>query len=157
MAEPPRSGPLDARAFIRRKQREWETERERQRVAWFKDIGRQGKRGWTREAWTFMPQHNYAEKVFVIERFRYGGHQGQMAIEGGPQPDAIEYRFGYFIVGKNGRAAQRWVWGQYTPMIPSADLVPLLMRAVAERTVLLDGDAVRHLAELAATAHDGTA
>ena len=42
-----------------------------------KDISRKGKHIFEREAWTFMTQHNLEEKVFVIERLRRIGIEGE--------------------------------------------------------------------------------
>jgi hypothetical protein len=107
-----------------------------------KDIGRQGKRLWAREAWTWLVQSNYPEKVFVIERLRYlelvgiSGYDGDSVAVGD-----LEYRFGYYIVGKNGRVAGRWTWGQFSPMIPRADLAVLLAKARTEGTLHLEESA----------------
>ena len=38
------------------------------------------------------------------------------------EPGDIDYRFGYYMVGRRGRAAGRWTWGQFSPHIPHADL-----------------------------------
>jgi len=101
-----------------------------------KDISRTGNHFWIREAWTFMPQFNLNEKVFVIERLRRDSYEGQT--EGQKQWDKgdIEYRFGYYIVGKIGRAKGRWVWGQFCPFIPKEDLKKLLKKAEEEGTIL---------------------
>jgi len=48
--------------FIRRKNAEWERARERQKPFKTKDVGREGRHLWYREAWTGLPQHNYGEK-----------------------------------------------------------------------------------------------
>lgn len=48
----------------------------------------------------------------------------------------IEYRFGYYIVGQIGRAKDRWVWGQFCPMIPAEDLKKLMEKARREGTVI---------------------
>lgn len=39
----------------------------------------QGWNTWHRRAWTFMPQHNMSEKVFVIERLERGAPEGVIA------------------------------------------------------------------------------
>lgn len=102
-----------------------------------KDIGRRGQVHWQREAWTLRQQSNNPEKVFIIERFRLAAVEGERAVEVGALGD-VEYRFGYFIVGRIGRAAGRWTWGQYSPFVPSPDLGPLLRQARAEGTILVD-------------------
>lgn len=120
--------------FIARQTAKWE--RERERAIRTKDVGRQGYNTWIREAWTFHQQHNYAEKVLVIERLRRADVIGVRAFHGGAEAGDIEYRFGYYIVGRIGRAAGRWTWGQFSPFIPHADLYALLDRARAEGTLL---------------------
>jgi hypothetical protein len=125
-----------AEQFIARKREQWE--REHDRVIWTKDIGREGWHGWVREAGTLHAQHNLREKVLVIERWRHHGFKGVRAYTGGAQPGDIEYRFGYFTVGRIGRAGGRWVWGQFSVLIPRADLSQLLRKARDEGTLLDD-------------------
>ena len=119
--------------FIERKSIQWESELER--VRHWKDIGREGTHNWVREGWTFHTQHNLPEKVLVVERLRSVGRTGTRAYEGGAKSGDIEYRFGYWTVGRIGRAAGRWVWGQFSPMIPEHDLGELLAKAHAEGTI----------------------
>ncbi len=131
--------------LIRRKNAEWERARERQKPFKTKDVGREGRHLWCREAWTWLPQHNYGEKVFVIERLRNVGQEGRRAFDGGARPGDIEYRFGYWIVGRIGRAKGKWWWAQFSPLIPHRDLEPLLEKARAEGTFIDPGDApMRH-------------
>lgn len=101
-----------------------------------KDIGREGRHVWIREAWTFMPQGNLDEKVFVVERLRKENYEGRLAREKQWKRGDIEYRIGYYIVGKIGRAKGKWVWGQFCPLIPAEDLKKLLEKAKKERTIL---------------------
>jgi len=101
-----------------------------------KDINRKGNHIWIREAWTFMPQFNIDEKVFVIERLRRERYDGQAVGQKQWGKGDIEYRFGYYIVGKIGRARGRWVWGQFCPFIPQEDLNKLLNKARQEGTIL---------------------
>jgi hypothetical protein len=123
-----------AEEFIARKSRAWADELAR--AIRTKDIGRQGNYYWLREAWTWHVQHNYREKVFVIERLRMKQLVGISAHEGGAQVGDIEYRFGYYVVGRIGQAAGRWWWGQSAPFIPRQDLRPLLEKARADGTLL---------------------
>ncbi len=122
-----------AAEFIERKSRQWHGERDR--IRRWKDIGREGTHNWIREAWTFHVQHNLPEKILVVERLRNVGISGRRAYAGGAQPDDIEYRFGYWTVGRIGRASGRWVWGQFSPMIPEEDLKALLATARPEGTI----------------------
>ncbi len=87
-----------------------------------KDITRESKHTWIREAWTFMPQSDYPEKVFIIERLRNG--------------EKLEYRFGYYIVSRYGKTKGRWLWGQFSPFIPAIDLKNLLEKAKKEKTII---------------------
>jgi len=59
--------------FIKRKSAEFQ----KSRLVPMKDASRQARHYWKREAWTFMPQHNVPEKVFVIERLKQGRTEGK--------------------------------------------------------------------------------
>jgi hypothetical protein len=126
---------VSADEFIARQNAKWT--KERSRPIRTKDIGRQGFNTWIREAWTLQVQHNHAEKVLVIERLRRAQVIGVRAFLGGAQEGDIEYRFGYYIVGRIGRAAGRWTWGQYSPFIPHEDLDVLLGKARSDGTLLV--------------------
>ena len=119
--------------FIKRKNEEFS----KNRLIQIKDIGRNGKHFLVREAWTFMPQGNLKDKVFIIERFRKESTEGKLAYADSWKKGDIEYRIGYFIVGKIGKAAGRWVWGQYCPLIPAEDLIKLLKKAEEEETIII--------------------
>jgi hypothetical protein len=100
-----------------------------------KDISRRGKHVLEREAWTFMPQHNLEEKVFVIERLKRIGMEGENSHKNLKTGD-IEYRIGYYMIGKNGNVKGRWTWGQYCPIIPQKDFKKLMNQAVKEGVVI---------------------
>lgn len=119
--------------FIDRKAAQFE--RLRQRPVRMKDIGRRGRQRFIREAWTFMPQHNNPEKVFVIERLPKIKFEGRLARRSHFREGDREYRIGYFIVGKNGQMRGRWAWGQFCPMIPTTDFRKLLRKARREGTI----------------------
>ena len=125
--------PESAEDFIVRKSATWTAERDR--LLRFKDIGRRGTHDWIREAWTWHVQSNYAEKAIVLERLRHIGRSGERALAGGAAQGDIEYRLGYYIVGRVGRAAGRWVWGQFSLLIPEQDLRILLDKARADGTL----------------------
>jgi len=100
------------------------------------DIGRNGKVFYTREAWTFMPQSNLPDKVFLIERLRQTKIEGKISY---PNTDKIGrkiYRIGYFIIAKNGRSKGHWVWGQFCPTLPLKDLQKLIHKAKGEKTII---------------------
>lgn len=122
-----------AEEFIARKSRQWAAELDR--VRRWKDIGRKGTHDWVREAWTFHVQSYSPEKVLTVERLRSVGHTGDRSHPGGSSEGDIEYRFGYWTVGRIGKARGRWVWGQFSPMIPERDLAELLRKAREEGTI----------------------
>jgi hypothetical protein len=80
-------------------------------------------------------QHNLPEKVLVVQRLRNVRTRGGRAYAGGAKPGDVEYRFGYWTLGQIGRAAGRWVWGQFSPMIPERDLAELLVKARTDGTI----------------------
>ena len=73
----------------------------------------------------------------IIERLKkYICDKSKMAYPNSWQEGDIEYRIGYYIVGKIGRAEDKWTWGQYCPIIPGHDLKKLLSNAKKEGTLL---------------------
>jgi hypothetical protein len=104
-------------------------------LKWIPDINRKGKYGFLREAWTFMKQFNTEEKIFIIERFKSIKiikpitHKKVKVGE-------IEYRLGYYMVGKNGNRKNKWTWGESCPIIPKEDFDKLIKKAKKERVVL---------------------
>ncbi len=112
-----------AKDFIEQKQAQFQKELGKNRTVSMKDISRTKKNHFVREAWTFMPQSTYKEKVFVIERLR------------GIESNKIEYRIGYYIVGKIRKANGKWVWGQFCPLIPAEDFNNLIAKAKKEKTI----------------------
>ena len=118
--------------FIKRKDKEFK----QKSLIPMKDIGRKGKKFFQREAWTFMPQYNLQEKVFVIERLKKISYEGKLTHPKVFKKGAIEYRIGYYMIGKNGNMKGKWVWGQFCPLIPQQDLNKLLLKAKKEKTIL---------------------
>ena len=121
--------------FIRLKSAQFERDLERQKPVGMKDIGRKGRHQFIREAWTFMRQHNHPEKVFVIERLRKIKYEGRLARRSVFREGDIEYRIGYYVVGRIGQMRGRWAWGQFCPLIPRRDFPRLLRKAKRERTI----------------------
>ena len=117
--------------FIKRKSAEFK----KGRLSPMKDVNRQARHYWKREAWTFMPQHNVPEKVFVVERLRRVRTEGKSSHSQIKLGD-IEYRLGYYIVGKIGNRKGKWTWGQFCPLIPQGDLQKLLDKAKTEGTII---------------------
>lgn len=114
--------------FINRKNKEFNEKESR-----MKDIGRKGCFYFKKEAWTFMPQSNLSEKVFVLERLRHTGTKGKITWK--DAKSGIEYRLGYYIVGKIGKRKGKWVWGQFCPLIPEKDFKKLIKKAKKEGTL----------------------
>ncbi len=110
--------------FIQRKNQEYKAEK----PIPMKDIGRKGKHIFIREAWTFMPQTGLEEKVFVFERLKRAKIDGE-TVHGGLLIGDIEYRIGYYMLGKNGRVNGKWTWGQFCPLIPKDDFRRLVAQA----------------------------
>ena len=125
--------------FIKRKDSQFTIgtiERSQRSLIRMKDIGRRGKFHFRREAWTFLPQHNLKDKVFVLERLRKVKFTGRISYGSAWKNGEIEYRIGYFIVGKIGRARGRWVWGQFCPLIPVSDFKKLISKAKKDGVIL---------------------
>ena len=101
-----------------------------------KDLGRDGTLTWECEAVTLLEERKHAKKVLVLMRQRLVDVTGRR-FHGrgvGSQVGDVEYRFGYYIVARNGN----WWWGQYAMIVPREDLVPLLQLARDEGTLLED-------------------
>jgi len=124
-----------AEQFIERKKLEFEKQKKQGHLIPMKDIGRKGSWFFSREAFTFMKQHNYNNKVFIIERLRKVKTEGETAIRINWKKGDIEYRIGYYVVGKNGRVKNKWTWGQYCPLIPQEDFKKLIKKAVREKVL----------------------
>ena len=101
-----------------------------------KDIGRKGNSYFKREAWTFLPQSNLSDKVFILERLRKERFSGYLSYKNSWKKGDTEYRLGYFIVGKIGRAKGKWIWGQFCPLIPRRDFLKLIQKAKKEKTII---------------------
>lgn len=125
------------REFIARKNAEFEKMKECEMGIGMKDIGRKGRHQYIREAWSFLPASNLKDhKVFLFERLRWVSNTGRLAYKKSNFGGQQEYRIGYFIVGRIGRAKGRWIWGQFCPIIPIKDLDRLLKKAKKDRVIL---------------------
>lgn len=118
--------------FIERKSIEFE----KKKPILMKDISRKGHHHFIRTNWTFMKQHNLKEKVFLIERLERTNISGESDYGKGLKVGDIEYRIGYFIVGKHGRKKDKWTWGQFCAVIPIDDFDVLFEKAKREGTIL---------------------
>ncbi|MBU1131730.1 hypothetical protein KKC32_00540 [Patescibacteria group bacterium] len=109
--------------------------RKQEKLIKMKDISRQGFYFFKRESITFMPQHNTNEKYYIIERLKLIKLDGKITNKNS-KTGQIEYRIGYYMVGRIGRAKNKWTWGQFCPMIPIEDFNKLLAKASKEGTIL---------------------
>lgn len=121
--------------FVRRKDDQFKRELEQKKSVNMKDIGRNGSHQFLRIAWTFMPQHNLPQKVFIVERMERVGKTGRIAYRKHRHAVA-EYRIGYYILGRIGHMRNRWAWGQFCPIIPLEDFKKLFSKAKKEKTIL---------------------
>ncbi|MFB3844312.1 MAG: hypothetical protein ACE14O_00990 [Candidatus Cloacimonadaceae bacterium] len=63
-------------------------------------------------------QHNNPHKLIYFQKLE---HQSDKMKK--------EYRLGYYMIGAKGKTQGKWVWGQYSLMIPAVDLRKLLKKA----------------------------
>ncbi len=113
--------------FIKRKGKQFKEELTKNKSVVMRDIGRKGKLNFIREKWFFLPASNLSKsKVFIIEKLRKVKPYGKLAYKNSWREGETEYRIGYYIVGKVGRAKNKWVWGQFCPIIPAKDLKEIL-------------------------------
>lgn len=131
-----------AEDFITRKSAEWKRDLELGRVIRMKDVGRDAVHTYRREAWTFLTQGTYAEAVNVLERLTHLQVDGTPAVA--MTLPAVEYRLGYWIVGRIGGKAGVWTWGQSAPIMSDGDLERIIDKARAEGT-LIDSGATTHV------------
>ena len=113
--------------FIVRKSAEWARERTRGKLIRMKDVNRQALHVYRRDAWTLLVQDTYAEAVNVLERLSHLETIGMPAVP--LKLPAIEYRLGYFIVGRIGSRSGKWTWGQFSPIMSAGDLERMVMQA----------------------------
>lgn len=110
------------------------------------DIGRATKRIFTIEASAFLVckhlnSENQPFKIFIFERIKAEKPEGKVSydtweIDKNSKHANIEYRFGYYIIGKNGNKTGRWTWGQYCPMIGHSDFIKIIAIAHKEGVIL---------------------
>ena len=71
------------------------------------------------------------DEIAIPQRKRRGSHTKliylqKLLLE---EHNQIQYRFTYYMLGLNGRTAGRWVFGQYSLVIPPHELKRLLSEA----------------------------
>jgi len=122
---------LSAEQFIQVKNLEYQ----KKKPIKMKDIGRKGFHIFERVKWTFHIQHNLPEKVFVIEKLKKIGFEGEVIHKKDQKPGAVEYRFGYYLIGKIRNAHGRWIWGQFCPLVPDQDWKKVIRKAQQDGTI----------------------
>jgi hypothetical protein len=58
------------------------------------------------------------EKLFYLQKIQYEA------------TGEIEFRLGYYIIGKKPRSKGKWVWGQFASMMGSEDFKALIAEAI---------------------------
>jgi|GEM_PF-3934072 hypothetical protein len=58
-------------------------------------------------------------KLYVLEKLKFKNGEEY-------------FRFGYYIVGKRGKAKDRWAWGQFSPIGPIDDFWRIVEKAKSE-------------------------
>jgi len=66
-----------------------------------------------------MPQTGLESKILVLKKVRFPDNH-------------IEIRLGYYIIGKKPGALGRWVWGQYSTLLPPEDIASMFNKAVEQ-------------------------
>ncbi|MDO8664254.1 MAG: hypothetical protein Q7K44_01740 [Candidatus Liptonbacteria bacterium] len=130
-----------ARDFIRRTNQKFAKELEKynkskkeRHLKWFPDINRRGGYRVLRTRWTLMKQYNVDGKILIIERFVLKNIKKPVTHPKLKIGD-VEYRFGYYMLGKNGNRKNRWTWGESCPIIPKKDFTKLITKAKREGTI----------------------
>jgi len=118
------SNNLDTYNSLREKNDKKSVNKRRGQLVRMKDIGRKGYFYSLREKWKFIPQSNKKEKVFLIEKLVNVDRTGKTIAK--VKKGQVEYRIGYYIVGKIRKKSDKWVWAQYCPIIPDKDIGEVL-------------------------------
>lgn len=113
--------------FINRKNDQFKRELVSSKHVSMKDIGRKGRLNFIREKWYFLPASNLPQKkVFVVEKLRMMKPSGKLAYKKYLHEGEVEYRVGYYIIGRIGKARDKWMWGQFCPIISADDFRQLI-------------------------------
>jgi len=84
-----------AQDFIKRKKQQFQDDQDK--LIGMKDIGRNGRFYFIKEAITLMIQSNLDQKVFVIERLKREKSKGIITYKSLNKIGNIEHRIGYYI------------------------------------------------------------
>lgn len=61
-------------------------------------------------------QSTHPQKAIYLQRIRF-------------DDERIEFRLGYYVIGKKPKMAGKWVWGQFATMLPAEDFMRLVQQA----------------------------
>lgn len=107
---------IPADQFIAEKSDQWRLNR----TVTIRGNGTEGRK-YEREAFTWFPETDSDDCVYVIERLGSG--------------EKTMLRLAYWIVSRHGAMSGKWVFGRFCPMIPEHDLNALLAKARSEGTI----------------------
>ena len=96
---------------------------ERNKMGRMTDIDKSGKKVKTEfdiERYVIHQASEYPEKVFVLQEIKFRHKKLTL------------FRLGYYIIGKQKRFRDKWVWGQFCPFIVGEDLKKLITKAERE-------------------------
>jgi len=148
---------LTAKEFVAKKEKEFERDREEERIITITDVGG-GKHRYIREKWVFMIQSDDPNKVLVLEKLIRQIEEGQKCEDF--EEGCVRYRIGYYIVGKIddfpikiSHEGGKFIWEGYTriifkrdamtwegycPIMPKKDLKKLFKEAAKKGVISPD-------------------
>lgn len=65
-----------------------------------------------------IKQSNSQRKIIVFQKMRH------------LEQERIEFRLGYYMIGVRPKTKGRWVWGQFSLLIPELDLFVIITEAI---------------------------
>lgn len=74
----------------------------------------------------YIPQHDDNDKILTFEVLDFDKSDGESQLS----TPKIQYRLGYYMRSKkdpNSRIYNKWIWGQFTPIIPVVDFNKLML------------------------------
>lgn len=63
------------------------------------------------------PQSNSTRKIIVFQKMHF------------VEENRVEFRLGYYMIGVKPRSKGRWVWGQFSLLLPEEDLTAIMAEA----------------------------
>ena len=127
---------LDAAFFTLMKKKQKKVDKKIKTV--IRDISNKGKHSFICDRFIHLQQSNSPEKYFIFERLVRAEIIGTTSAENLKTGD-IEYRISYYIISRkeNSQTPEKWIFGQFAPMIPAQDFEKLIQKARDEGVILL--------------------